>query len=401
MTETVNPFFATAPGARAEAYAALAASGPVQRFLLPNGHFGWLVTGYAEVRAALGDVRLAKAPIPASTPARRARIKATPGITTHMLQADGADHERLRRLVTAAFTRRRIDLLEPAIQRIADDLADQIAIAGKDAEAVDLISGFAYPLPMTVICELMGVPERLREPLRHGTEAMSKGIALTDEEFLPAFDVLVATLQELVALKRAEPAEDLISALIAVRDGGDSLSEDELTSMAWVLIAAGHETTVNLIGNGVHALLSHPDQLAVLRADPGRIPGAVEELLRWCGPVQVTFPLVATEPLELAGVQVAAGEVVLPAVFPANRDSDHLDDPATLDLFRDNHSHLAFGHGIHHCLGAPMARLEARIAFETLLRRFPDLRPAEPLDELPWTASFLFHGLVRLPVRVS
>lgn len=401
MTEALNPFFATAPGARAEAYAALAAAGPVQRFPLPNGHSGWLVTGYAEVRAALGDVRLAKAPIPASTPARRERIKATPGITTHMLQADGADHERLRRLVTAAFTRRRIDRLEPAIQRIAEDLADQLAVAGKDGEAVDLISNFAYPLPMTVICELMGVPERLREPLRHGTEAMSQGIALTDEQFLPAFDVLVATLQELVALKRAEPAEDLISALIAVRDGGDSLSEDELTSMAWVLIAAGHETTVNLIGNGVHALLGHPDQLAVLRADPSRIPAAVEEMLRWCGPVQVTFPLVATEPVELAGVQIAAGEVVLPAVFPANRDGGHTDDAATLDLSRDSNSHLAFGHGIHHCLGAPMARLEARIAFETLLRRFPDLGPAEPLDELPWTASFLFHGLVRLPVRVS
>lgn len=246
------------------------------------------------------------------------------------------------------------------------------------------------------------MPEALREPLRRGTEAMSKGVALTDEEFLPAFDVLVNALQDLVTLKRAEPGDDLISALIAARDdGGDRLSEDELSSMAWLLIAAGHETTVNLIGNGTHALLGHPDQLAQLRADPSGIPTAVEELLRWCGPVQVTFPLVATAPVELGGETVAAGEVVLPALLPANRDPAHTEDPNDLDVSRGSMSHLAFGHGIHHCLGAPLARLEARIAFETLLRRCPDLRAAEPLDELPWTASFLFHGLVRLPVHLN
>ena len=402
MTTMLNPFTATALSDRLAVYEAMAAAGPVTRFVMPNGAPAWLVTGYEAARRAMNDPRLMKAPIPAMTEARRQRMRAAPGLTTHMLQADGADHERLRRLVTAGFTKRRIDLLAPRIRRTAEELLDALSVAGKDGDAVDLVEGFAYPLPMSVICDLMGVPDRLREPLRRGTDAMSKGVALTDEEFLPAFDVLVITLQELVALKRAEPGDDLISALIAVRDeGGDRLSEHELSSMAWLLIAAGHETTVNLIGNGTHALLGHPEQLAQLRADPSLIPTAVEELLRWCGPVQVTFPLVATAPLELAGETVAAGEVVLPALIPANRDPAHTEDPNRLDISRGSMSHVAFGHGIHHCLGAPLARLEAKIAFETLLRRCPDLRPAEPLDELPWTPSFLFHGLARLPVHLN
>jgi cytochrome P450 len=318
-----------------------------------------------------------------------------------MLQRDGADHARLRRLVSAAFTKRRIDGLEPSIQRTADLLLDGLQDAGRDGVTVDLLDGFAYPLPMTVICDLLGVPEEMRADLRHGTEAMAHAVALPDEVLLPAIDGLAAALRDLVALKRKEAGDDFLSALIAVRDGGDSMSEDELSSMAWLLLAAGHETTVNLIGNGVHALLSHPDQLALLRADPALIPAAVEELLRWCGPVQVPFPLVATEQLQLGGVTVAAGEIVLPALLAANRDPSHTPDPARLDVRRDDHSHVAFGHGVHHCLGAPMARLEGRIAFEALLRRFPGLRPAQPLDGLCWQPSFLFHGLVSLPVHLT
>jgi cytochrome P450 len=398
MTETVDPFVATAPGERIAIYTALAGTGPVQRFRMPTGASAWLVTGYAEARTAMADPRLIKAPIPHMTEARRQKMRETPGITTHMLQRDGADHARLRRLVSAAFTKRRIDSLEPSIQRTTDALLDQLAAADGP---VDLIETFAYPLPMTVICELLGVPEDVRPVLRDGTEAMAHAVALPDEVLLPAIDALAAALRDLVALKRKEPGDDFLSALIAVRDGGDSMSEDELSSMAWLLLAAGHETTVNLIGNGVHALLAHPDQLHLLRKDPALIPSAVEELLRWCGPVQVPFPLVATEPLKLGDVAIAAGEIVLPALLAANRDASHIAEPAHLDVTRDDHSHVAFGHGIHYCLGAPLARLEARIAFDTLLRRFPRLRPAEPLDELPWQPAFLFHGLVRLPVHLS
>ncbi len=303
--------------------------------------------------------------------------------------------------MTAAFTRRRMDALAPSIQATTDALLDDLEAAAKDGAAVDLVPGFAYPLPMTVICDLLGVPMMMRDDLHTGMNAMARGIGLTDEEFLPRFDLLVETLQKLVETKRREPEDDLISALIAVRDGGDSLSEDELSSMAFLLIAAGHETTVNLIGNGVHALLTHPEQRELLRADPARIPAAVEEFLRWCGPVQVTFPLIAVAPVELGGVRVEPGDVVVPALLPANRDPAHTSDPDALDVSRDPRPHLGFGHGIHHCLGAPMARLEAKIAFETLLRRFPELRLAVAPGELGWAPSFLFHGLTRLPVHLN
>jgi cytochrome P450 len=401
MTETLNPFGATGTGERAATYAELAARGPVQPFAMPGGGQAWLVTGFDEVRRVLADPRLGKAPVPAINEVRRERLRRAPGITTHMLQRDGADHERLRRLVTAAFTRRRIEALTPTISATADTLLDELEVAAKDGTAVDLVGGFAYPLPMTVICDLLGVPASMRADLHAGTEAMARAIALTDEEFLTKFDLLVATLQELVATKRRDPGDDLISALIAVRDGGDSLSEDELSSMAWLLIAAGHETTVNLIGNGVYGLLTHPDQWASLQENPDRIPAAIEEFLRWCGPVQVTFPLVALEPVEVAGQPIAPGQVVLPALFPANRDGAHLPHPDVLDIGRESQTHVSFGHGIHFCLGASMARLEARIAFETLLRRCPGLRLAVAPEELTWAPSFLFHGLVRLPVHLS
>jgi cytochrome P450 len=280
-------------------------------------------------------------------------------------------------------------------------LLDDLAVAGKDGSAVDLMSGFAFPLPMSVICELMGVPAGLRDDIRVGMETTFRGISMTDEEWLPKFNLLDDSLKELVAIKRGDPGDDLISALIAVRDGGDKLSEDELTSMAFILIAAGHETTVNLIGNGVEALLSHREQWDLLRAEPERVPDAVEELLRWCGPIQVTFPLVAAAPVELGGSTISPGELVLVGILAANRDATHTPDPDVLDVTREAKPNLAFGHGIHHCLGVSMARLEAKIAFETLLRRFPDLRLGVAAEELRWSPSFLFHGLAQLPVHLS
>jgi cytochrome P450 len=399
VTETVDPFVATGPGERVALYRALAEAGPVQRFTLPMGKPAWLVTGHAEVRAALNEPRLVKAAVPLGNELRKDRMRAASGLTQHLLAVDGADHARLRRLVSAAFTRRRMDALAPVIQRTADALLDDLAAAA-DAQ-VDLVAGYAYPLPMTVICDLLGVPAELREDLHLGTKAMATSLGISDDEYLPAFDRLVETLDALVELKRRDPRDDLISALIAARDGEDSLTEDELKSMIWLLVAAGHETTAHLIGNGMHALLSHPEQLELLRTSPDQISGAVEEMLRWCGPVQVTIQLYATESLVLGGVQIKPGDLVLPALLPANRDPEHTPNPDALDVAREPQSHVAFGHGVHHCLGAPMARLEARIAFEALLRRFPHLRPAEPLDELPWLPSFLFHGLVRLPVHLS
>lgn len=402
MTETtLNPFLATAPGARVAAYAALASAGPVIRIPSPGGGEAWLVSGYAEARAVLNDPRLVKAPPPGVTPMRRERLARARWISSHMLVRDGAEHERLRRLVMAAFTRRRVEALAPSMQAITDALLDEVLVAGKDGSTVDLLAQFAFPLPMTVICELMGVPGHLRDAIKVGMEPTFRGMGMADEEWAEKFELLERSLTELVASKRREPGDDLISALIEVRDGGDMLSEDELLSMAFILIAAGHETTVHLIANGVEALLTHRSQWDLLRAEPERVPAAVEELLRWCGPVQVTFPLIAAEPVEVGGAAIGAGELVIVALMPANRDPGQVEDPDVLDVTREPRPHLGFGHGIHHCLGVALARLEARIAFEILLRRCPDLRLAVAPDQLTWAPSFIFHGLDTLPVHVT
>jgi cytochrome P450 len=213
---------------------------------------------------------------------------------------------------------------------------------------------------------------------------------------------LVEYLRGLVAHKRRNPGEDLLSALVAVRDSGNGLSEDELTSMVQILVFAGHETTTNLIANGVHALLTHPDQCALLRARPGLIDSAVEEFLRFEPPVQLAIPMRTCEPVEIAGQHIDAGETVLAGVLTANRDPDRFVDPDRLEITRTENPHLAFGHGVHHCLGAPLARLEAKIAIPRLLDRFPDLRLAIPPDDLRlWNPNFLFHSLVELPLLLG
>jgi cytochrome P450 len=396
-----DPWGSTGVDDRQRAYAQLARSGPVQRHPLPDGTPAWLVTGYPEARAALADRRLVKAPSPAARLAMRLVPEPWEGLRRHLLTADGPEHARLRRLVGAAFTRRRIDDLEPRVRAIAAGLLDAMA----DADEVDLVAAFAYPLPMTVICELIGVPQELRDAFRETTAPLIAGVFAGQDEFVAAVHAQVALARGLVALKRREPADDLLSALVAVRDAGDRLSEDELTSMLFLLVAAGHETTVNLIANGVLALLTHPDQLALLRARPELLPDAVEELLRYDGPVQTTFILMATEDLELGGVAIRAGDSVLPALLAANRDERRPagagSAPACdLDVGRGFAPHLAFGHGIHHCLGAPLARLEARVALGALIERFPAMRPAVPREDLRRNAGMLINGLAALPVAL-
>jgi cytochrome P450 len=394
--EQVDPFTAVGAHERQRAYAALASTGPVRRVQMPGRAWAWLVTGYAEVRQVLADDRFAKAPGPANLLAQELAPHLAPGFTSHVLNRDGQDHARLRRLVGAAFTTRRVAALAPRIQEVADELLDAI-----DPDAtIDLIDAYAFPLPMTVICELIGVPTEARADFRRWSETLIGANFADRAVFVATLEAEAAFARDLVASKRRDPQDDLLSALVAVRDSGDVLTDDELNSMILILVIAGHETTVNLIGNGVLALLTHPHQLARLLADPALLPGAVEELLRFDGPVQVTFPLVATESVRVGPVQVAAGELVLPALLAANRDPVHTDDPSTLDLTRDTGSHVAFGHGIHHCLGAPLARLEARIALGTLLARFPGLRLAVPADTLTWRPNFLIHGLTELPVSL-
>jgi cytochrome P450 len=397
MTGAADPFAATTESARLAAYAELATAGPVVRVTLPNGLPAWLVTGRAECRAVLNDERFTKTGTPLGVLLRKLRPHLVPALSSHMLLTDGPGHTRLRRLVNAAFTRRPMDALDERIREITTGLLGGLAEHGD--RPVDLLAEFAYPLPMTVICDMLGVPDAYRAPFRAHTVGFTSGVYVDEADFAAAADGLVEVMRHLIALKRAEPAEDLISALVAARDGGDQLSADELTSMIWVLTAAGHETTVNLLAGGIAALLTHSDQLARLRAEPALISSAVEELLRFCSPVQVTFPLVAAIDTEVGGVRIPAGETVVPALLPANRGVAEESD--VLDLGRHPNHHLAFGHGAHHCLGAPLARLEARIALSALLARFPDLRLALAPDQLQWRPNFLFHGLTELPVRLG
>ena len=393
-----DPFTETSGAARFAAYRQLAAAGPVQQVDLFTGVRAWLVTGYDEARALLTHPGVVKStgevPHRDVLPAELAAA-----MNTHLLSTNPPAHTRLRSLVSAAFTRRRVAALEPRITALSAELADAMVAAG---DPVDLVETFAYPLPITVIADLVGVPEADRAAFRRWSSIVSYGPVHPADVFVTATREMVDYLRELIAAKQAAPADDLLSGLLAVRaDDGDRLSTDELTSMVFLLLTAGHETTAQLIGLGTYRLLTHPEQLAALRADPDRLPAAIEELLRYDGPVQVTMPALTTTEVRLGDATIPAGAVVLAALLPANRDPRRYDAPDRLDVTRQPAQHLAFGHGIHHCLGAPLARLEARIALGTLLDRFPRLRLAEPDAEPERQPALLFNGLRSLPVRLG
>jgi cytochrome P450 len=391
---TPNPFTSTGGTDRQEIYDELVAAGPVHRVALPGGAEAWLVTGYAAARAALADPRLVKGGPGGGPFAGQLPADVESAMDRHLLALDPPDHTRLRRLVAAAFTRRRCEQLAPRVQEIADALVAGFA----DEDEADLVTEFAYPLPITVICELLGVPEADRAGFRAWSGPLVTGQLAGFEAYSSAAVTMVGYLRELLAAKRREPADDLLSALLAVRDGGDALAEDELTAMALLLLVAGHETTVNLIGNGLLALLTHPGQLAAVRAVPERIGAVVEELLRFDGPLQSAIPLFAAADTEIAAVRVPAGDVVVVSLLAANRDPARLAGADRLDVSRPETPHLAFGHGVHHCLGAPLARLEGRIALGTVLARFPRIRLAVPADELTRPPGLLMNGLHELPV---
>jgi cytochrome P450 len=395
-------FTAPSDAARRAALATLAAVGPVVRVPLPGGASGWLVTGYAEVREVLTHPRVLKqrglfaGPFVEDLPPGVAA-----GLFRHMLNENPPDHGRTRRLVAAAFTRRRVDALAPRIQQLTDVLLDQVDATVRADEPVDLVDALAAPLPVRVIGDLLGVPEESFPRFRAWTRPLVTGVLAGREAYVDAAVGMLDLLRDLVAQRRAAPRDDPLSALVAARDAGDRLDEDELTSTGFLLLAAGHETTVNLIANGVHALLARPDQLALLRARPELLPGAVEELLRHDGPVHVTMPYRTSAPVRIGAVTVPAEEIVLPCLTAAGRDPARFSVPERLDVARTDGGHVAFGHGIHHCLGAPLARLEGRIALGTLLARFPHLRPAVPADALVRTPGLLMNGFAALPVLLG
>ncbi|MDQ1534390.1 MAG: hypothetical protein QOF28_2151 [Actinomycetota bacterium] len=377
--------------------------GAVHEVTLADGHDAWLVVRYAECRAALNDPRLSKDLHAALASDGEVVAEGLPGpaFARHMLVVDPPDHTRLRRLVAAAFSVRRIEALRPHAQAIIDDLLDAVAARGPETE-VDLVASFALPLPLTVICELLGVPTIERASLGDELTAMLAPTSTPDEFAVAkrASDSVVEKLTTLVLAKKEDPGDDLVSALIAARDGDERLNQQELLSTIFQLIVAGHDTTASLIGNSVVALLRHPDQLATLRAEPDKISTAVEEFLRYDAPVPHSTFRYALEPITLGGVTIPAGAQVIVNLASANRDPAKFTCPETLDIDRTDTRHLAFGHGIHFCLGAPLARMEGRLALDSLLHRFPKLRLAGSAEHLHWGHGdgLVLRGLTTLPV---
>lgn len=370
-------------------YAKLRAEGPVHT-LRTDGPGGiWLIVGYEEARAALADQRFSK-----NWRFSDGWAMSSSPINANMLEMDGPEHTRLRKLVAREFTARRIEALRPRVEQITGELLDAMVPAGK----ADLVDALAFPLPMTVICELIGVPDLDRDRFRQLSNAIVAPVSHEKES--EAVHAMGAYLDELVEDKRCAPGEDLMSALIQARDeAGDRLSPEELIGMAFLLLVAGHETTVNLISNGVRALLDHPEQLALLRAEPELIDGAVEEMLRYDGPVENATFRFTREPVRVGPHVIPAGEPVLVALASGDRDPGRYPDPDTFDIRREAQGHLAFGHGMHYCLGAPLARMEGRIAVRALLERCPGLVRDPDGGEPDWLPGMLIRGVRSLPVR--
>ncbi|MGW2492843.1 cytochrome P450 family protein [Streptomyces sp. NPDC001606] len=374
-----------------DAYRRLRDTAPVHRITGPDGTPAWLVTRYEDVRTALADPRLSLDKRHAA-PGTYKGFALPPALDANLLNMDPPDHTRIRRLVGRAFTTRRVQQLRAPIRRTADRLLDALGPHG----TADLIASYAAPLPITVICDLLGVPEEHRLDFRIWTDTLVAPDPARPEAARESVGAMLGFFTRLLAAKRAAPADDLLSDLIAVRDEGDRLSEDELMSLAFLILFAGYENTVQLIGNAALALLDHPDQLAALRKDPAGIPAAVEELIRYEGPVLLAIRRFPVEDVTIAGVTIPAGETVWVSPSAANRDPHRFPDPDRLDLSRDAAGHLALGHGIHYCVGAPLARAETEIALAALLERFPRLAPAE--EEVRWRPSMRARGLMALPV---
>ncbi|MFI0221249.1 cytochrome P450 [Streptomyces lydicus] len=353
------------------------------------GEPAWLVTRYAEARFVLGDQRFSRAASALHDEPRQSEGRRTSGI----LGMDPPDHTRLRTLVAKAFTVRQVEKLRPQVVALTHELLDELETAGPPA---DLVDRFALPIPVAVICRLLGVPPEDRPRFRVWSDAALSTSSLTSEEFDANQEELRAYMRQLIQEHRHAPQDDLMTALIDARDVGDRLSELELVDLCVGILVAGHETTATQIPNFVLALLDHPEQLALLRERPDLIGNAVEELLRFV-PLGsgASQPRYATEDIDVGGTLVRAGTPVLVAVGAANRDALRFDRPGTLDIARSGNQHLGFGHGVHHCLGAPLARLELQEALGALLTRFPKLHVA---GDVEWKSQMLVRGPRVLPV---
>ncbi|MFD8929313.1 cytochrome P450 family protein [Streptomyces mirabilis] len=374
-------------------YDRLRDTAPVHRVAGTDGNPAWLVTRYEDVREALANPLLSmdkKHALPGSYQG----LSLPPALDANLLNMEAPDHTRIRRLVVRAFTARRIEQLRTPVRETADRLLDALGRHG----SADLIAAYAAPLPITVICDLLGIPGEHRRDFRAWTDVLVAPDPARPGAAKEAVAAMLGFLTQLLADKRKKPADDLLCDLIAVRDEGDRLSEDELMSLAFLILFAGYENTVQLIGNAILGLLTHPDQLAALRANPERFPNAVEEFARHEGPALLAIRRFPVEDVTIGAVTVPASETVLLSLAAANRDPARFPDPERLDLGRDASGHLALGRGIHYCVGAPLARLETEIAVSALLERLPDLALDADPAELRWRPSLRARGLLALPV---
>ncbi|MBW8086852.1 cytochrome P450 [Streptomyces hygroscopicus subsp. hygroscopicus] len=380
------------------ALAALREAGPVHRIAGTDGRPAWLVTRYEDVRRLFADPRLALDKRHAA-PGSFSGFSLPPALDANLLNMDPPDHTRVRRLVVKAFTPGRVERMRGPVRRIADELLDAIESDGR----ADLLAAYAGQLPIIVICDLLGVPQGDRRDFRAWSDALITPDPARPGAAKEAVGSMLRFYTGLIAKKRAEPGDDLLSDLIRVRDdeigdGDDGLTEDELTSLAFLILLAGYENTVHLIANSVLTLLDHPATLQELREDPSGLPAAFDELARYEGPAPLAIRRFPLEDIEIGGVTVPAGETVLLSVASAHRDPAHFQDPDAFNPHLGRSGHLALGHGIHYCLGAPLARMETETALAALLQRFPGLRLDVPREELRWRPSIRARGLISLPV---
>lgn len=381
-------------------FADLREQDPIYPHIAPDGSTIWYISRYDDVVDVLKDnesfvknkrnTLLPEEIKPNQTPTFMYRL-----INENMLFSDPPDHTRLRGLVNQAFTPRRIEQMAPRIQAIADALLDKVADHGE----MDLIADFALPLPTIIITDMLGIPEADRDEVQDWSQAIiapgRHGLSYKDRR--RKVRTFVEYLQDLFTERQRQPQDDLTTALVQAEEAGERLSVPELSSMVALLLVTGHETTVNLIGNGVLALLKHPDQLALVKQGEG-LETAVEELLRYDGPVETSTTRWVRRDVVYKGHEMKRGDVVRVVLASANRDGCQFHDADKLDVTRKQNKHLAFGHGIHYCLGAPLARVEGKIALQTLFGRFPDLRLAVEASDLEWRSGVLFRGLKRLPL---
>jgi cytochrome P450 PksS len=381
-------------------YARLRAEAPLYRTTvrIPTRKTAWLISRYDDVAALLKDSRFVKDQARAGGPGPGWIAGPLRPMTRNMLDLDPPDHSRLRALVQKAFTPRLVEQLRVRIVELCEQLLAPSVSAGR----IELVSQYALPLPMTIITELLGIPPTDRRRFHTWSSRFVSTSRPRDAVLaVPAAWMMLRYLRRLFAARRAHPADDLVTALVQAEESGDRLSADELVGMVVILLIAGHETTVNLIASGTLALLNHPEQMDRLRGSSGAMGSAVEELLRFCSPLDIATERYAAHDVEVHGQVIPRGALVLGVLGSANRDSARFERPDELDISRSPNPHLAFGQGTHYCVGAPLARLEAQIALDTLLRRLPQLRLEVPADRLRWRRSVFLRGLEELPLRVG